>query len=491
MALPHLSWTWHVLISNLQDRPLTHINKKGRPVSQCPHCRGLRRSRTSHVKCDCGEKPHIKENCRDSEKVEAVGDFGQAGADSSSEPGAPNVRVCCCSHGARCVCALKKETLLDPVPEQDFNEISPPPTFSFRKPRLLTAQSEKTLTVFTKGHHKPVHKHNDAAHKRGIPYPIPIPHSVPGNSNYSKDLARRSTDSLPALGTIEQASIQFQESISSAQQDVRRVRSEHGSPKRAIPAYERFDNPISPLDMGYLGHNHGMPSPLLDEYNNYHSTGTFEPYFSPQDEIPPVLSAGLVSPVIDWSAVDLPLENRAYSSAYTHPPSYTCFDHHNISQSGLATSSSGDASEVDDYISHHSMHREPIPPASPDLPDSSVYQLSSTSPYMNIPHGSISPSRNPNQNRIDSFLQHTTASPTELEEPHSGESLGSNGFARHALTVRDAQKLAHSGISRETITAPALPTPLDDLDPLWAAPYQANEVQYDQEGGSSITWPNR
>lgn len=38
------------------DRPLTHINKKGRPVSQCPHCRGLRKSRTTHTKCECGDK---------------------------------------------------------------------------------------------------------------------------------------------------------------------------------------------------------------------------------------------------------------------------------------------------------------------------------------------------------------------------------------------------------------------------------------------------
>lgn len=42
------------------DRPLTHINKKGRPVSQCAHCRGLRKSRTTHTKCECGDK---KKSC--------------------------------------------------------------------------------------------------------------------------------------------------------------------------------------------------------------------------------------------------------------------------------------------------------------------------------------------------------------------------------------------------------------------------------------------
>lgn len=45
------------------DRPLSHINKKGRPVSQCAHCRTLRKSRSAHVKCDCGEKSHAKGTC--------------------------------------------------------------------------------------------------------------------------------------------------------------------------------------------------------------------------------------------------------------------------------------------------------------------------------------------------------------------------------------------------------------------------------------------
>jgi hypothetical protein len=45
-------------VSNCQhsDRPLQHINKKGRPVSQCQHCRSMRKSRSAHTKCDCGEK---------------------------------------------------------------------------------------------------------------------------------------------------------------------------------------------------------------------------------------------------------------------------------------------------------------------------------------------------------------------------------------------------------------------------------------------------
>ncbi|UNI13710.1 transcriptional activator haa1 [Purpureocillium takamizusanense] len=38
------------------DRPLQLIKKKGRPVSQCNHCRSMRQSRSAHVKCECAKR---------------------------------------------------------------------------------------------------------------------------------------------------------------------------------------------------------------------------------------------------------------------------------------------------------------------------------------------------------------------------------------------------------------------------------------------------
>ncbi len=38
------------------DRPLQHIKAKGRPVSQCNHCRSERKNRSAHVKCQCGKR---------------------------------------------------------------------------------------------------------------------------------------------------------------------------------------------------------------------------------------------------------------------------------------------------------------------------------------------------------------------------------------------------------------------------------------------------
>ncbi|EIM87575.1 copper-fist-domain-containing protein, partial [Stereum hirsutum FP-91666 SS1] len=38
------------------DRPLFEIKKKGRPVTQCEHCRELRKTKQVHVKCVCESK---------------------------------------------------------------------------------------------------------------------------------------------------------------------------------------------------------------------------------------------------------------------------------------------------------------------------------------------------------------------------------------------------------------------------------------------------
>ncbi|KAK9474831.1 uncharacterized protein V1510DRAFT_410777 [Dipodascopsis tothii] len=46
-----------------KDRPLTMIKPKGRPVSQCSHCREARKSRALHTRCECGELKSDKHSC--------------------------------------------------------------------------------------------------------------------------------------------------------------------------------------------------------------------------------------------------------------------------------------------------------------------------------------------------------------------------------------------------------------------------------------------
>lgn len=454
-------------------------------MSQCPHCRGLRKARASHVKCDCGEKPHCKAECpkQDSpehDKAESGSDHDGAAEGTSDLPApskvsAPSAQACCCSHGARCICSLKKDHL-DPVPELDFNQIIAPPP---RKPRLKTAQSETSLTVFTNHHHKPVHKHNDAAHQCGIPYKIPIPHSVPGKSEPLKESTRRSTDSLPLLKTMEQLPHLLQESISSAQQEVRLIKSEHGSPKsRALPNRYDYDGSITPLEMPFSPFQHGMASPFQDEYAYQ--------YLSPHEE--PLLSAGIIPPIEDWSATDLPLDS-ACSASYSQPPSYASFDH-TVGQPGLTTSSSGEVSE-DDYMSQFPLKKELVNSASPDLQDlhdlhdlTNPYRLSSASSYISLPQASMLSDSNLSSHDMDSFLQ-VTASPTDLEQPEFCAPLSSAVYARHGFTVQDVQKLAHPSSSVEAIhEQPALTTPNDELDSLWAAAL-SDEVSYDSNSTSA------
>ncbi|KAI0395256.1 hypothetical protein F5Y17DRAFT_465835 [Xylariaceae sp. FL0594] len=80
-----------------EDRQLIHIQKKGRPVSQCQHCRAARKSRSAHVKCDCGEKSHKCVHLQ--------------------PPKEGHTETCCCNHGAICTCAFKTDLRVTRSPE--------------------------------------------------------------------------------------------------------------------------------------------------------------------------------------------------------------------------------------------------------------------------------------------------------------------------------------------------------------------------------------
>ena len=452
---------------------MTHINKKGRPVSQCPHCRGLRRARASHVKCECGEKPHTKDDHHGNDVVQEHGPHGLP------EVTALEFKGCCCSHGSRCTCALKKEHL-DPVLELDHKER--PPMLS-RKPTLTSAHSENSLTVFKNHHHKPIHKHNHAAHDLGMPYKIPIPHSINGNS----DLAHKSVDSLPLPRKLESLHSQLSESISSAQQEVRRVRSEHGSPEPGAVRYSELNGDLPPLDLSYPSYNSNInstTSPLGDEYGY----PPFEQYYSAADEAP-LLSAGLSMPTTAWSAMDLPLDNGAMSGAYSQPPSYASFDHSNVGHPGLTTSSSDEISEVGDYMS--SAMRQSQPASTPsDAAEVNPYRLSSASSYMSVPATSTLSNGNIENLDIDKFLENaknTTTSPVSFDGTSYSEPIDPERFTKHGITVRDAQKLAHPGTQMPPTQAMgelSLPTPTEENDPLWGVPFTPEDTTFNTVRGT-------
>ncbi|KAI4263163.1 MAG: hypothetical protein L6R42_001685 [Xanthoria sp. 1 TBL-2021] len=467
-------------VSNCQhsDRPLTHINKKGRPVSQCPHCRGLRKARASHVKCECGEKPHSKDECPD---VGLQKDRAEANTiEASLSAGIADVKTCCCTHGSRCTCALKKE-YLDSVPETCLPKPSPASLIA-RKPRLQSTNSETSLTHFTNGHHKPVHKHNDAHNKLGTPYKIPIPHSISGNH----DIGRKSSDSLPLSKTLDYVP-SFHDSFTSAQQEVRQVKSEHGSPKpKTFPRFSGLDNPLPPLDLSYPAYLDTIGSPLPDDYlNDGYPRKPYESYLTSHDDAP-VMSPALSMPAVDWTALDL-----GTSASYSQPPSYASFER-NLGAAALSSSSSGGVSDFDEYMprtapTHPLLGHGEIPHSAPG----NCNRQDTTSSFLSQPPSDIlSASTSPNSLDMDEFNPpKTTATPTEFEDPSAP--MSSEKFVKHGLTVQDVQKLAHP--NNETPTEQMgelnLPNTIENKRRMpWAIPFDQEEAIFtpDGDGGSSI-----
>ncbi|KAH8601362.1 hypothetical protein B0O99DRAFT_501571 [Bisporella sp. PMI_857] len=373
-------------VTNCQhsDRPLQHINKKGRPVSQCQHCRTLRKSRSAHVRCECGEKGHSKGACTHD---------GESHADN-----------CCCSHGGRCSCSLKKEHL-DPVPESDSDEssLASLPVPEIRRPR---AQTEGGLTIFTNGHHKPV-KHNNMAHKCGTPYSLPRAHSIHGSS--PSGLANRSVDNLPHTNTIDalHSESHIKDSIVSAQKEQRMVKSEHGSPHvKPASNFEQLNGFLPPLEIAA-----SLPGDytFLQNYDNFTSIA---------DHDQPLFSAGLLSAAsVDWSHYDgLDFNNDGFAtSSYSQAASFNGFDFNGLEQPALTTTStSGEISEVEDFPAYETAAARPSLLNNQYGSDFDVsdlngetdgYRLSTASSYIRLPQAQLLATNSSDTNDMDSFLK--------------------------------------------------------------------------------------
>lgn len=167
------------------DRPLLFVPKKGRPVTQCQHCRGERKKRSAHVRCDCGEKPHSKEKCVHLRNAEATSGDHNRELVSVPEDDEPVDHSCCCTHGEKCVCFIGG-------PGSDNRDSHQPSHRS--KPRLSATQSEGQITIFANGHHKPVHRSNTTAHDANMPYRVHKPNNAHLHGLHAA--GRRSVDSL-------------------------------------------------------------------------------------------------------------------------------------------------------------------------------------------------------------------------------------------------------------------------------------------------------
>ncbi|KAK3342517.1 hypothetical protein B0H65DRAFT_221813 [Neurospora tetraspora] len=303
-------------VSNCQhhDRPLQHINKKGRPVSQCQHCRSMRKYRASHVKCDCGEKTskciHL-----------------QVTVEGHKES-------CCCNHGGRCTCCHKKEhPQLETVPESDSDKScssvsrSCSKSASRNRRRANTTNSDAMLSFDANGHHKPTYKHTKPSQKCG-PYTLSR-----GNSMHSttSSLGARSVDNLDVSGS----GIAMQ----------RGAQSESASPlMTGSSTFAQLNGQLPPLDLSGIKYTPYVPN-----------SADFFGSLSDNDQ--PLFSAGLSATSVDWSHYEgLDLGNKSADfapSSYGQAQSYGSFDYYgseSLSTLTTNTSTSGDISEVEDFL---------------------------------------------------------------------------------------------------------------------------------------------
>ncbi|KAH6982085.1 hypothetical protein BGZ61DRAFT_491778 [Ilyonectria robusta] len=314
-------------VSNCQhsDRPLQHINKKGRPVSQCAHCRAMRKSRSAHVKCDCGEK---------TSKCAHL----QPTVDGHKE-------TCCCNHGGRCTCSGKKEPALDTVPESDSEDECQSTSTTgrvkapTRRRRANTVHSDGVLTFDQNGHHKPAHRNNRVAQKCG-PYQL-------NRVNSAHSTGSLGTDSMMQKGTREAPSTRAR---ASSTREPRRVKSETASPLMSSnPGFQNLNGNLPPLDLSGI------------EYPPYMANSTFDLFGSGfnSETDGPMYSAGLSAASVDWSHYDLSdMKGDSFTpSSYSQAGAQSfngLFDFGSGSEQlphlANTTSTSGEVSEVEDFM---------------------------------------------------------------------------------------------------------------------------------------------
>jgi len=405
------------------------------------------------VKCDCGEKTHVCTYTKETELKD----------------------ICCCTHGGRCNCALKKEHL-DPVPESDSDDAcSSVPVHLPSRPRAQTAQSDGiNLTVFTNGHHKPAHKHNQMAHKCGLPYSLPRTHSNPSSSS----LPNHSVESLPHTNTIDalHSESQIKDSMVSAQQEQRQVKSEHNSPAIGSTNLDQLNSQLPPLDLSSL---ENMPDG---------SFGFFDGFPTMPELDQPIFSAGISAPAVDWSHYDglLDFNNDNFAtSEFSQAPSFTGFDYSSIDQPGLTTSTSGEISEVEDFgpmsepggpvqssLAKHQFGSD----YNSDFGDVDGYRLSTASSYMSMPQSQMLASRDSSSLDIDDLLKGCTSSDGYIRTDTSV--IGGGLSAAHR---NESKHYLPNTPSFDDVNFVLPPLPLDE-DCLWMTDYSPSTMPMGRNG---------
>lgn len=271
------------------------------------------------------------------------------------------------------------------------------------------------------------------AHKCGLPYVVPRAHSIHGPS--PSGLANRSVDNLPHTNTIDalHSESHIKDSMISAQQEQRLIKSEHGSPHLSASCDpDQSNRQMTPLDLS-----------ALEDFTTEYNLTPFEA-FTPIDE-PAIFSAGLTSASIDWSLYDgLDFNNDDFAtSSYSQAQSFTGIDFSSIDQPTLTTTStSGEVSEVEDFGSiPDSGAVRPIVTQqfgsdASDLGDHDGYLLSTRSSYIGLSQAHLQANTNSNMGYLN-MEEYLKTVDTNNHSPPTNHGLNIDEFVNEAEFLRD------------------------------------------------------
>jgi len=303
------------------------------------------------------------------------------------------------------------------------------------------------------------------AHKCGLPYVVPRAHSIHGPS--PSGLANRSVDNLPHTSTIDalHSESHIKDSMVSAQQEQRMVKSEHGSPLMSPSStLDQLNGLLPPLDFSNLA-------------GDCNFMQTLDGFSSIPDQEQPMFSAGLSSASIDWSHYDgLDFNNEDFAaSSYSQAPSFTGFDFSSIDQPALTTTStSGEISEVEDFALGENSGTRPTllnNQYGSDFDNSDFggdidgYRLSTASSYIGLPRAQTLPSSNVEALDVDAFLKGVASS---------------NGFpVHHGLATSnypEASKMGQLSPPLDDNAAFQLLSTDDENDNFWMNNFASNPI---------------
>lgn len=437
------------------DRELHHINPKGRPVKQCEHCRGARKSKSHHAKCDCGDK---KDKIKNKDDLKAHSNH------------------CGCHTGGKCMCGGKKDSpgLRLDTSRQTLHDMR-------ARPKVTAAHSESNLTVFANGHHRPCHRNNNSAHLSGLPYQLSRPQSLHGSpgfatpvqgNNYNPAEVSRDTHSLvnndfhavfgstpqptdvlpitPMTGSLESGGFQennFQDYFQDGFQDAFQEPLFTGQSS----TFGQGGN--SPTE-SHLSETLAGPWPWTVNPNFPYESLQTSPSQS-QEHFPnlenewAIPSAGLVNP--SWTAGDLPLDPNKLSDNLGDPISHS--GESKQSAPGLTTSSS--PSELGDTVLFGDYDFKPTPSTAGDSlfwEDSPVYRVAPPAANETRAPTSMPPRSTPPRSTPES-------QPLELQ------------FSKIMSSMTNGTASSASSMYSET-QAIAMPMSVDDVPP--TAPWMVN-----------------